>query len=354
MKPFFSIGVPTYNRRDLLSQTLSSIVEQTFPDFEVIVGNDYTQESLSSDALGIDDPRVRFVNHPRNLGELANMNTLLGLSRGRYFTWQFDDDLYAPSLLATVHDALVSFNFPPCAFTSYGVIYGNGHPDFVANVSARKRLISGRRFLRLYWSGKLRAMGCTGIYDTDYLRSIGGVQALTDGPFALYSEYLLLNQAGLLASVAYVDAPLVQYRVHGDSWGCTKTEVDEFGQAGERLVHESLRILTRPGLRPDFRHNVRHILRHCLMNFTSKLIARQGRVDRHVLREASQYVRSLKVRLEPLRGSPLYWMGLTGLYCAVVRTLIRIAKWRFGALVLGIAPPAVRRLARRLLRLPGE
>ena len=69
MKPFFSIGVTTYNRPEMLKQTLMSISAQTFSDFEVIVGNDYIQEPLSAELLGIMDPRIRFINHPQNLGE---------------------------------------------------------------------------------------------------------------------------------------------------------------------------------------------------------------------------------------------------------------------------------------------
>ena len=42
LSPFFSIGVTTYNRRELLKCTLDSIIKQKFSDFEVIVGNDYT------------------------------------------------------------------------------------------------------------------------------------------------------------------------------------------------------------------------------------------------------------------------------------------------------------------------
>jgi len=71
--PFFTIGVTTYNRPDLLKQTLTSISAQTFTDFEVIVGNDYTPESLSAENLGINDPRIRFENYPQNLGEAQNM-----------------------------------------------------------------------------------------------------------------------------------------------------------------------------------------------------------------------------------------------------------------------------------------
>ena len=128
MKPFFSIGVTTYNRPEMLKQTLMSISAQTFSDFEVIVGNDYVQDPLSAELLGIMDSRIRFINHPQNLGEASNMNTLLNLSRGRYFTWQCDDDLYAPNFLGEVHSTLLKFNCPTCVFTAYEFIYGTSFP----------------------------------------------------------------------------------------------------------------------------------------------------------------------------------------------------------------------------------
>src|SRR5713226_4574644 len=117
--PLFSFGVTTYDRVDLLAETLSSILRQTFCDFEIIVGNDNPNRTLSAASLGIHDSRIRFVNHSRNLGELGNMNSLLGLARGRYFTWIADDDLYAPNFLHAVHAALNKFEFPPCVYTSY-------------------------------------------------------------------------------------------------------------------------------------------------------------------------------------------------------------------------------------------
>src|SRR5512138_3932148 len=74
MSPLFSIGITTYERRELLKETLGSITRQTFGDFEAIVGNDHTSVPLSRRLLGVEDPRVRIVNHPANLGEVRNMN----------------------------------------------------------------------------------------------------------------------------------------------------------------------------------------------------------------------------------------------------------------------------------------
>lgn len=111
--PFFSVGITTYNQPDLLKQALVSILDQTFSDVEVIVGNDNPGEILSLDWFGLHDSRIRFINHPENLGERGNMNSLLSMSSGRYFTWLADDDFYDPDFLKTLNTELTRFDFPP-------------------------------------------------------------------------------------------------------------------------------------------------------------------------------------------------------------------------------------------------
>ena len=77
----------------MLLECLYSILQQTFTDFEVIVGNDYVEEKINADILDIDDSRINFVNHEINLGEIKNMNWLLDNASGKYFTWLADDEL---------------------------------------------------------------------------------------------------------------------------------------------------------------------------------------------------------------------------------------------------------------------
>ena len=250
--PYFSIGVTTYNRPELLKQTLSSIRAQTFADFEVIVGNDYIPESISASSLGFKDPRMRFVNHPRNLGEVQNMNALVDLSRGRYFTWLTDDDLYAPNFLEEVYSALIKFNLPACVFTSFENICGTALPAAAAaagRVKGQTQQFSGRQFLRMYWSGRLKAMGCTAVYDTAYLKRLGGVESLSETSFALYSEHLLLIRNGLLDQVVYIDEPLVRYRIHEGSWGCSAKDLLLYKQASQNLIRASIDVFCQPQLR---------------------------------------------------------------------------------------------------------
>jgi glycosyltransferase involved in cell wall biosynthesis len=305
--PFFSIGVTTYNRPELLKQTLVSITRQTFADFEVLVGNDYIHQPLSDDFLGISDPRIRFENYPQNLGEGRNMNTLLDLSRGRYFTWQCDDDLYEPKFLEDVHAALVKYNFPRCVFTSYEFIHGTAFPDPAKTLSGKERIFSGRQFLKLYWSGKLKAMGCTGVYEKRHLKHIGGVECLADTHRPLYSEHLLLVRAGLLEQVAYIDEALIKYRIHDGAWGCTAKELLLYEQAGQKLLRESVTVFSHSELQDDFRRNIAAVLKLVVSDYFGKTRAQDGWLSRL---ETVPFFFSLKKQFNTLKGSILYRSAL--------------------------------------------
>jgi len=313
--PFFSIGVTTYNRPELLKQTLLSITQQTFQDFEVIVGNDYVSEPLSAELLGIHDPRIRFENHPRNLGEAKNMNTLLDISHGRYFTWQCDDDLFAPNFLEEVFTTLTRFKFPSCVFTSYQLIRGTVFPDMAKTLSGQGKIFSGKKFFNLYWSGKLNAMGCTGAYRKKYLQELGGVKCFADIHHPLYSEHLLLAQVGLQEQIAHIDEPLVLYRIHEDAWGCGVNDLLFYQQAGEGLVCDCIPILKSHELQEDFRRNMGFILNFVVNDFFDKAKSLDGLFSR--LKVIPFFFR-LKTQFNILKGESFYrkalisW-GVTGL-----------------------------------------
>lgn len=305
--PFFSIGITTYNRPDLLKQTLDSISAQTFSDFEAIVGNDYAEEPLSAELLGITDPRIRFENYPENLGEAANMNALLARSRGRYFTWQNDDDLYAPTFLEDVYAALVKFDSPKCVFTSYELFEGAGYPEPIDLVVGTGAVFSGREFLRRYFSGTLLAIGCTGVYSREYLAQVGGIELLGDFHRPLYTEYLYLIRAGLEERVVHIDQPLIRYRAHEGSWGGTTADLPLYTQVGGNLLNQSIDILKRPELRADFRENISALLNFLVSDFLLKC-----RVDCRLLcrLKALPYFFFLKSKLNSLKGSKLYRQAL--------------------------------------------
>lgn len=101
-RPRISIGIPTFNRADLLPRAVASAFAQTTGDFEIIIadnGSTDTTESLCR-ALAAHDPRVRYIRHARNRGPMFNYFYVLSEARGLYFMWLADDDWLDPNYVS--------------------------------------------------------------------------------------------------------------------------------------------------------------------------------------------------------------------------------------------------------------
>ena len=115
-----SIGVTTYDRLEMLVETVSSILAQTHKNLEILIGNDNPERNLTMSDLGLGyDPRIIIVNHSKNLGETNNLNWLLNNSSGRYFTWLADDDMIHPQHVEILARELSSREELSCTFSSY-------------------------------------------------------------------------------------------------------------------------------------------------------------------------------------------------------------------------------------------
>ena len=270
-QPFFSICITTYNRHDLLRETLQSVLTQSFGDFEVIVGNDYQAETLTGEMLSITDPRVHFVNHPQNLREVGNMNALLELATGRYFTWLFDDDLYEPDFLQTAHDCLKKTSFPPALFPSFRMM--KIHETFqprkltVGNVTE----FTGREFLHWYSADRPQIASTCGLFDTVKLRStVGNVESLSPSAIGLYSEHHFLVKCGLLDRIVFIDAPFYVFRRHAESYSESNLDLENHLIAGQNLIRKSAEVLRHSTLAADFADNLAKICIIHIITFAYK------------------------------------------------------------------------------------
>jgi glycosyltransferase involved in cell wall biosynthesis len=101
--PLVSVGVPTYNRPEGLRRTLSCLTAQTYPNLEIIVG-DNGSAGDESQRIALEfaqtDPRIRYHRHAANLGPGFNFKFVLREATGDYFFWAADDDEWHPEFVA--------------------------------------------------------------------------------------------------------------------------------------------------------------------------------------------------------------------------------------------------------------
>ncbi len=97
-QPLVSIILPVYNAQDYLKESLDSILNQTYTNFEFIILNDGSKDESEKVILGYTDPRIRYVSHP-NMGLAGTLNVGLSLANGTYIARQDQDDISRPDRL---------------------------------------------------------------------------------------------------------------------------------------------------------------------------------------------------------------------------------------------------------------
>lgn len=108
MNPRVSILVPVYNVEQFLSQCLSSLVDQTLADIEIICVNDgSTDRSLEIlRRFAKKDDRIKIINKS-NSGYGDSMNRALKIAKGEYIGILESDDWIDPTAYATLYQAAV-------------------------------------------------------------------------------------------------------------------------------------------------------------------------------------------------------------------------------------------------------
>lgn len=97
----FSIIVASYNYRRYISQTLDSLLAQTYSDFEVLVVDDCSQD----DSVAVireycrKDSRIRLVENEKNLGLVRTIERAVALAQNPWLAFCESDDYWTPDYL---------------------------------------------------------------------------------------------------------------------------------------------------------------------------------------------------------------------------------------------------------------
>lgn len=96
-----SVGLPVFNGERYLANTLDSILQQTYGDFELIISDNASTDRTAAicQEYAARDSRIKYLRAVRNGGAAWNYNRVFELSRGKYFKWAAADDLCAPVFL---------------------------------------------------------------------------------------------------------------------------------------------------------------------------------------------------------------------------------------------------------------
>lgn len=204
-KPRVSVVLPVYNAVRYVEQAVTSVLNQTFTDFEVIAINDgSTDGSLGVlQRLAAMDPRIRLISR-ENRGLVTTLNEGLAHAQGEYLARMDADDISHPERFARQ------------------VAYLDAHPECIAlgtwaiaidedgeQLSLIEKPLVHHEIDRLAIQGGCPMLHPTLMMRLDVLRKIGGYRNYQYGEDR--DLYLRLAEVGTLMNLADT---LLQYRIH--------------------------------------------------------------------------------------------------------------------------------------------
>ena len=125
--------MPYYKKEFYVDQSINSILNQTYKNFEIILINDDVENKNFIDKYGKLDRRIKLVYNDKNLGAGLSRNKGITISKGEYIAFCDCDDLWRENKLELQLNFMKKFNLS-FSFTSYDIIDANN--NFIKNRKA--------------------------------------------------------------------------------------------------------------------------------------------------------------------------------------------------------------------------
>ena len=214
MADLVSVILPAYNCEKTLRDTLDSVLDQTYRDFEIVLINDAATDGTSAicDSYAKKDARVRYFVNSKNLGTLETRVRAINLAKGEWIAFIDSDDIWSPDKLEKQF-ALQKATGCDLIYTASSFINENGEPfKWIMHVPEE---VTYKKLLRQNVISNSSVL----MRKRDYLK----YSPFTERERDMHEDFacwLCMLRAGLTARG--INEPLITYRLHKNSSSSNK------------------------------------------------------------------------------------------------------------------------------------
>ena len=138
MRPYFSVVISVYNKAHFVSETLNSILNQDFTDFEIIIVDDGSTDNSLEVLNSFTDDRISIFS-TKNQGASKARNTGIKKTSANYIALLDGDDIWKTSYLQYMHDAICKF--PDIKIFTAGIAQNYDNKVVPANYSFKQKTL---------------------------------------------------------------------------------------------------------------------------------------------------------------------------------------------------------------------
>ncbi|WP_338358646.1 glycosyltransferase family 2 protein [Yeosuana marina] len=212
MEPLVSIITPMFNSETYLSETVNSVLNQTYTNWELLLIDDgSTDKTLEiAQILTSEYSNIILFKNEKNLGAALSRNKGILEAKGNYIAFLDADDMWKPEKLEKQISFMTNERCNVC-FSSYELINENGQP--LHKTVKALPVLTYQKLLKSNYIGNL-----TGIYNAEVLGKITTLNFRKRQDWLLWME--AIKKSGKPAKS--LSEPLAYYRVRENSMSSNK------------------------------------------------------------------------------------------------------------------------------------
>ena len=216
--PLVSVIIPTYNGSRFIKESIQSVLDQTYPNIEIIVVDDGSTDNTPAIVKSIADPRIIHIRQA-NSGVSMARNHGIDISHGDYIAFLDHDDLWLPHKL---EKQMPFFKQNPMLALIYSDTFIINENNFIIGKYSHKiKFFRGMIFKELFLSCFITIL--TVVIKKSAFFEVGPFL-----PFKICEDYDLFLKCAAKYPIDYIDEPLAKYRVHESNYSKNyETEVNE-------------------------------------------------------------------------------------------------------------------------------
>lgn len=237
MSDLISIVLPVYNGEKYLRESIESVIQQTYKNWELLILDDCSTDSTPTIAMeyASNDPRIKYNRNKNNLKLPGNLNRGFSLAKGDFLTWTSDDNKFRPNALEKMHAKLVSSS-SDLVYASYQAFDDDGNKRVVFADFDGKNHILGSNVVGACFMYTRKAYETVGDYDKNLF--------LVED-FDYWQRMISKFNPVVISDVLY------DYRVHSASLTSTKKEC-EYGQRLQLMLEKNRKLYGKLDLEASY------------------------------------------------------------------------------------------------------
>lgn len=255
MKPKITVFMAAYNAAQYISESIQSILSQSFKDFELLIVNDGSTDHTIEVIREFPDPRIRLIHNSINRGLVYTRNVALKEAKGEYIAVLDSDDIAMPERLENQYNFFIENpDFALCG--GHGIVI-NSQGEKINDNRLYVPIVPEIIKMKLLFLNTF--VNSTVMYKASVLRELNGYRE-----FAPAEDYEFFIRIASKYPVANLDQVLVKYRDHQNNTSLKHETAARLNVAEiKRLQLNSMGILSGDKitetfyslLKWDFRHN---------------------------------------------------------------------------------------------------